>query len=289
MASRDPVSPMPRPRPRLGAGPLDVPRRRGAIARAAMHGHKTERERDLPTENVPSSISRPGTLVFDQSVARAVRYRHEWFPGPRRLKFDFVHSGPLRGAHWMCVPILTSGLQPFREAIDFVKDLKAPIEIDKSAFRRAGIDPSFEVHCCDIEDLTATELLRWIAAQSPKPIALVERDGKARAQTCNRRPGEFLQAAIGVLVSRRCHESPLHFHAWLIRAACLLAAACATYAAAAAEDASPPAASAANQPAGLDRRERSRRSASNCPMERRSKPGRREWISNHEWQRLVAA
>jgi hypothetical protein len=118
----------------------------------------------------------PGTLVFDErSHAQfVVATNGSRAPAPQ---FDFVHSGPLRRALDVR-PNIDFGTQPFRKAIDFVKDLKAPIEIDESAFRRAGIDPSFEVHCCDIEDLTATELLRWIAAQSPKPIALVERDGK---------------------------------------------------------------------------------------------------------------
>ena len=118
----------------------------------------------------------PGTLVFDETshAQFLIATNGSRAPAPQ---FDFIRSGGLRRALDVSPRYLLDPL-PFSDWIGFVSHaLNVPIEIDKAAFRLAAIDPNFEVHS-DIEGLTAMELIRWMAAQSPKPIALFEQDGK---------------------------------------------------------------------------------------------------------------
>ena len=117
----------------------------------------------------------PGTLLFDEALHAQLLIAAKGTRTPAPIRFRAL--GVLQRALDVCPNVLTNA-QPFADAIDFVtQDPKVPVEVDKTAFRLAGIDPNFEVHC-DIEGLTAMELIRWMAAQCPQPIALVERDGK---------------------------------------------------------------------------------------------------------------
>jgi hypothetical protein len=139
----------------------------------------------------------PGTLVFDKVSHAPFLVAHD---GSRSAAppFDSVRSATFRRA----LDHLTDNTierEAFSDAIGFVSLVfQVPIEIDHAAFQIAGIDPKFEVHC-DVQGLSAMELLRWISAQCPKPIALVEHDGKlvfkpvsgakASSPDSERRPG----------------------------------------------------------------------------------------------------
>jgi hypothetical protein len=118
----------------------------------------------------------PGTLVFDKLSHAPFLVAHDGSRSPAP-PFDFVRSPKFQralagGAN------CTIDTEPFGDAISFISQVTAvPIEIDKAAFQSAGIDPNFEVHC-DVERLTGMEILRWLAAQCPKPITLVEQNGK---------------------------------------------------------------------------------------------------------------
>jgi hypothetical protein len=118
----------------------------------------------------------PGTLVLDKLSHAPFLVAHDGSRSPAP-PFDFVRSPKFQralagGAN------CTIDTEPFGDAISFISQVTTvPIEIDKAAFRSAGIDPNFDVHC-DIERLTGMEILRWLAAQCPKPIVVVERDGK---------------------------------------------------------------------------------------------------------------
>ena len=118
----------------------------------------------------------PGALVFDEPSHATFLVALDGSRAPPP-PFDFIRSATIRRAldH---LANNTIEPEPFSDAIGFVSLVfQVPIEIDLAAFQIAGIDPKFEVHC-DVEGLRAMELLRWISAQCPKPIALVEQDGK---------------------------------------------------------------------------------------------------------------
>ena len=118
----------------------------------------------------------PGTLVFDEpSHGRSSSLSTESRAPPP--PFDFIRSATMRHAldH---LANFTIEPEPFGDAIGFASLVfQVPIEIDRAAFQLAGIDPKFEVHC-DVQGLRAMEILRWISAQCPKPITLVEQNGK---------------------------------------------------------------------------------------------------------------
>jgi hypothetical protein len=68
--------------------------------------------------------------------------------------------------------------QPLKEAVDFLsRNFQIPLEIDERAFQDAGINSNVEVQC-DVDGLTVLEKIRWLTAQCPKPITLVERNEK---------------------------------------------------------------------------------------------------------------
>jgi hypothetical protein len=118
----------------------------------------------------------PGALVFDEPSHTPFLVALDGSrvsPPP----FDFIRSTTLRRAldH---LANLTIEPEPFGDAIGIASLVfQVPIEIDHAAFQLAGIDPKFEVHC-EVQGLSAMELLRWISAQFPKPLALIEQDGK---------------------------------------------------------------------------------------------------------------
>jgi hypothetical protein len=118
----------------------------------------------------------PGTLVFDKLSHAQFLVARDGSRSPAP-PFDFVRSPTFRRTLSVGEPLAFDAV-PFGEAVSFLTQVrKVPIEIDKAAFKAAAIDPNFEVHC-DVVGLTGMEILRWLAAQCPKPIVLVERDGK---------------------------------------------------------------------------------------------------------------
>jgi hypothetical protein len=71
------------------------------------------------------------------------------------------------------------GGMPLKDALNApCFDKKFPFEFDDRAFREAGLNIEKTECQCDIYGLTVREWLRWLSAQFPKPIRLVEKDGK---------------------------------------------------------------------------------------------------------------
>ena len=54
---------------------------------------------------------------------------------------------------------------------------KLPIEPDRAAFSKAGLN--LDVECqCDVKEMTLREQLRWLSAAAPEPTRLVEKKGE---------------------------------------------------------------------------------------------------------------
>ena len=116
------------------------------------------------------------TLVFDESTRRQYV-----------ISADKLRGRP-RGLHAVQSPRFRRVLekpsdslfdpQPLKQAVDFLsRNFQIPVEIDERAFGEAGISPNVEVQC-DVDGLTVLEEIRWLTAQCPKPITLIEQDGK---------------------------------------------------------------------------------------------------------------
>ena len=70
--------------------------------------------------------------------------------------------------------------QPIRDAIDYYQIVrKLPIEPDRAAFSKAGLN--LDVECqCDVKEMTLREQLRWLSGVIPQPIRLIEKNGELR-------------------------------------------------------------------------------------------------------------
>jgi hypothetical protein len=132
-------------------------------------------------EPIPAHVFRidfpPGALVFDLSARKqyVIAGNGSRTPAP---PFDAVSSPAFQRALDVVEPF-TFEPEPFRCAVEFLSlHDKIPVESDIPAFRKAGIDLEKPECHCDIQGLTLREQLRWLSAQFPKPIRLVEKDGK---------------------------------------------------------------------------------------------------------------
>lgn len=131
-------------------------------------------------ERLPEQIFRidfpAGTLVFDETTGRQYLISADGSRTPAR-PFESVQSPRLRRVLEKPSDSLFDPL-PLKEAVDFLSQhFQIPVSIDERAFRDAGISPNLEVQC-DVAGFTVMEAIRWLTAQCPKPIALVEQNGK---------------------------------------------------------------------------------------------------------------
>ena len=69
---------------------------------------------------------------------------------------------------------------PLKQAVEGLGFDNKPLllEFDDQAFREAGLSLEKTECRCDIYGLSKREWLLWLSAQFPKPIHLVEKDGK---------------------------------------------------------------------------------------------------------------
>ena len=148
-------------------------------------GEKTELQCQATTsavnERLPQGLFKidfpPRTLVFDVAAHRqyVIAADGSQTPAP---PFDSVTSPAVRSAldadqNTRFRP------QPFKDALDYLRnDAKLRVEFDDRAFRKAGLSIEQTECQCDIDGLSMREKLRWLSAQFPKPIRLVEKDGK---------------------------------------------------------------------------------------------------------------
>jgi hypothetical protein len=116
------------------------------------------------------------TLVFDETTRRQYVISSEGSRTPAR-PFESVQFPRFRRVFEKPNDLLFDP-QPLKQAVEFLsRNFQIPLEIDERAFRDAGISPNVEVQC-DVDGLTVLEEIRWLTAQCPKPIALVERNGR---------------------------------------------------------------------------------------------------------------
>ncbi len=162
------------------------------------YGEKTELDcvatRSAVNEQFPKDVFKidfpPGTLVFDvaahnQYVVAADGSRAAAPP------FDSVTSPAFRRA---LDADENARFQPesFRGVFDHLRHFTAlPLELDERAFREAGLSVDKTECQSDIDGLSLREKLRWLTAQFPKPIRLIEKDGKlVLVPALNSKPNE---------------------------------------------------------------------------------------------------
>jgi hypothetical protein len=132
-------------------------------------------------ERLPAKVFQinlpPGALVFDLAARKQYLIAVD---GSRAAAppFDSVSSPAFRRGLDAVIDVRFEP-QPFNGAVEFLsRNYSLPFEFEIEAFRKAGLNID-ETEChSDIEGLTLREQLRWLSAQLPKPIRLLEKDGK---------------------------------------------------------------------------------------------------------------
>ncbi|HEX4071484.1 MAG TPA: hypothetical protein VHX68_09950 [Planctomycetaceae bacterium] len=146
------------------------------------------------------------TLLFDETTRRQYAISADGSRTPAR-PFESVPSPRFRRVLEKPSDSLFDPL-PLKEAVDSLsRNIRIPLEIDERAFRDAGISPNVEVQC-DVDGLTVLEKIRWLTAQCPKPITLVEQDGKLVLKPRNRRQSDLSRHLAASPTQERSLKTP---------------------------------------------------------------------------------